>query len=200
MLVFFKWNVHFVILREPDAWQCEERAQNGENSRPHYHHIGRNNNNNNSQDKVFTLWDSLHPPVCDSVRVCRWVFTRAFWVKTRDWWRAAVFPLNRCHHLYDYSPASTYGPAPPPSAVCGHESAQPLLTRSLGRAQLSSPPSQYFEPPLPCDQVSSAWQAGQQQQQQLCPTHRYEMVTTNPVKEFPIRVIRVWGQSKKTSS
>lgn len=67
----FKRNVHVVILRESDVWQYEERAQNQENSRPHYHHIGRNNNNNNSQDKVFTLWDSPHPPLHASVRVCR---------------------------------------------------------------------------------------------------------------------------------
>lgn len=60
-----------VILREPDVWQYEERAQNRENSSPPYHHIGRNNNNNNSQDKMFTLWDSPHPPACAGVRVCR---------------------------------------------------------------------------------------------------------------------------------
>lgn len=69
-----KWNVHVVILRESDVWQYEERAQNGENSRDYYHHIGRNNNNNNSQDKVFTLWDSPHSPVHASMQVCRWVF------------------------------------------------------------------------------------------------------------------------------
>lgn len=132
---------------------------------------------------------------CASLQVS--FYHRAFRVKTRDWWQAAVFSLNRCHHLYDYSPASTYGPTPPPSALCGHESAEPLLTRSLERAQVSSPPSQYFGPPGPCyrtvvaglDEVSSAWQAGQQQQ--LCPTHRYELVNTNPAKEFPLRIIRV---------
>lgn len=121
----------------------------------------------------------------------------------RDWWRAAVLPFNRCHHLYDYSPAGTYGPALPPSAVWGHESAQPLLTRSPGRAPISSPPPQYFGPPRPSyqtldvglDHVGSVWQPGQQQ---CCPTHRCEMANTNPAKDFPIRIIRVWGQSEKT--
>ena len=49
-------------------WQSQERAQNLENGRSHYHHIGRNNNNNNRQEKVCTLWDSANPPVCASVR------------------------------------------------------------------------------------------------------------------------------------
>lgn len=198
-----RWNVHVVTFRESDVWQCEERAQNRENSRSHYHHIGRNNNNNNSQEKVFTLWDSPHPSARASVQVCRWVFNKEpSEERPEAGWRAAVFPLNRCPHLYDYSPASTYGPAPPPSHLCGHDSAQPLLTRSLERAQLSSAPSQYFGPPRPCyrtvdaglDQVSSA---GPGYQQQLCSTHGYQAVNTKTAKEFPIRIIRVWGQSEK---
>lgn len=72
------------MLRESDVWQYGERAQNGVNSRSQYHHKGRNNNNNNSQDIVFTLWDSPHPAMRDSVQVCRWVFSMQHSCKSKE--------------------------------------------------------------------------------------------------------------------
>ncbi|XP_070696495.1 sushi domain-containing protein 3 [Pempheris klunzingeri] len=167
--------------RESDMWQWEEQAQRQEDNRFRYSHKGRNNNNNNAQEKLLSLWDAGNPPMCDNMRACR------------------------CHQQYAYAPGYTYGPAPPLSALPGHDYDQPLFPQNPEPAQISGPPPYYGHAQSTTTspgmvQISATgpglvWQYGGQQSgvSGVNPSTTDESNTRNinSAKEFSIRIISV---------
>ncbi|XP_047437671.1 myb-like protein AA [Mugil cephalus] len=174
--------------KEVDMWQWEEDTQRSGDNRSRYGHKGRNGNNNNNnnnsnnsqQQRMLSLWDTRNPALGDSMQPCR------------------------CQQQYIYSPACTYVPPPPLSALPGHGYDQPLLPQNP-----ESDPPQYPGPPLSPYQTASSglvpvlemgsgsvWQYGGQQSRSPLNKDESSMRNINSNRnvnrqEFPIRIISV---------